>query len=579
MQRMHLIIHAASFLGRVWKLARPYWFSEERWRARGLLAAIVTLSLGLVFLLVAFNSWNRDFYNSLEQKNSEDAFALLLYFMFLAAMFIAVSIYRQYLQQMLQMRWRVWLTRQYLDDWLADRTYYRLELSRTATDNPDQRISEDLNAFTSGALGFTLGILSEGATLVSFVYILWTLSGPLSLHLAGLSLTIPGYMVWAALFYAVAGSVLTHYVGRRLIPLNFQKERLEADFRFSLIRVRENAEGVAFYRGESSESQSLRARVERIRANWWEIIRFTKRLNTFTIGYSQVAVVFPFVVALPRYMSGAISLGQLTQIASAFGQVQSSLSWFVDSYSQLAVWKASVDRLLTFNHALEEAKLAAARPDGIAIVADSAGLVVDDLNLDRPDGRPIVSGASFAIQPGEALLVTGSSGAGKSTLFRGIAGIWPYGTGRVRLPRDARILFLPQKPYIPIATLRDAVSYPAAAGAFDDQAIRAALSDCRLEGFVDRLDEAGNWSMTMSVGEQQRLAVARALLHRPEWLFLDEATSALDDKLERELYELLRARLPESTLISIAHRPAVSGYHTRRLEVVTEGTVSRLITA
>jgi putative ATP-binding cassette transporter len=576
---MHLIIHAASFLGKVWKLARPYWFSEERWRARGLLAAIVVLSLGLVYLLVAFNSWNRDFYNSLEQKNSQDAFVLLLYFMFLAAVFIAVSIYRQYLQQMLQMRWRVWLTRQYLDDWLADRTYYRLELTRTATDNPDQRISEDLNAFTSGALGFTLGILSEGVTLISFVYILWTISGPLTLPLAGHSLTIPGYMVWAALLYAVLGSVLTHYVGRRLIPLNFQKERLEADFRFSLIRVRENAEGVAFYRGEGSELQSMRARVERIRANWWEIIRFTKRLNTFTIGYSQVAVVFPFVVALPRYMSGAISLGQLTQIASAFGQVQSSLSWFVDSYSQLAVWKASVDRLLTFNHALEEAKLAAARPDGIATVADSAGLVVDALNLDRPDGRPIVSDASFAIRPGETLLVTGPSGAGKSTLFRGIAGIWPYGTGRVGLPRDARILFLPQKPYIPIASLRDAVTYPAAPGTFDDAAARAALRDCRLEGFVDRLDEIANWSMSMSVGEQQRLAVARALLHRPEWLFLDEATSALDEKLERELYELLRARLPESSLISIAHRPAVAGYHTRRLEVATDGTTSRLIVA
>lgn len=579
MQRMHLIIHAAGFLGRVWKLARPYWFSEERWRARGLLAAIVALSLSLVYLLVAFNSWNRDFYNSLEQKNSEDAFALLLYFMFLAAVFIAVSIYRQYLQQMLQMRWRVWLTRQYLNDWLADRTYYRLELSGRIADNPDQRISEDLNNFTSATLTLALGLLSEGVTLLSFMFILWTVSGPITLALAGVSLTIPGYMLWAALVYAIAGSVLTHYVGRRLIPLNFQKERLEADFRFSLVRVRENAEGIAFYRGELSESGSLLTRFERIRANWWEIIRFTKRLNAFTIGYSQVAVVFPFVVALPRYMSGAISLGQLTQIASAFGQVQSSLSWFVDSYSQLAVWKASVDRLLTFNHALEEAKLAAARPDGIAIVADSTGLTVDDLNLNRPDGRPIVSGATFAVQPGETLLIAGASGSGKSTLFRGIAGIWPYGSGRVALPHDASILFLPQKPYIPIATLRDAVSYPAAAGAFDDEAIRAALRDCRLEGFVDRLDEIANWSMTMSVGEQQRLAVARALLHRPEWLFLDEATSALDAKLERELYELLRARLPDSALISIAHRPAVAGYHTRRLEVATDGTASRLIAA
>jgi putative ATP-binding cassette transporter len=254
---MHLIIHAAGFLGRVWKLARPYWFSEERWRARGLLAAIVALSLGLVYLLVAFNQWNRDFFNALEQKQAEDALALLIYFAFLASIFIAVSIYRLYLRQMLEMRWRVWLTKQYLDDWLSDRTYYRLELSGRTADNPDQRISEDLNNFTSATLTLALGLLSEGVTLLSFMFILWTVSGPITLAIAGFSVTIPGYMLWAALVYAIAGSVLTHYVGRRLIPLNFQKERLEADFRFSLVRVRENAEGIALYRGERSESGSL----------------------------------------------------------------------------------------------------------------------------------------------------------------------------------------------------------------------------------------------------------------------------------------------------------------------------------
>jgi vitamin B12/bleomycin/antimicrobial peptide transport system ATP-binding/permease protein len=579
MLQMHLLIHAGTFLGKVWKLTRPYWFSEERWRARGLLAAIVALSLAVVYLLVAFNSWRRDFYNALEQKNSEDAFALLLYFGFLASVFITVWIYRAYLQQMLQMRWRVWLTRLYLDDWLADRTYYRLELTRTATDNPDQRISEDLNSFTSGTLTFTLGILSEGVTLLSFIYILWTLSGPLSLHLAGISLTIPGYMLWAALFYAVLGSVLTHYVGRRLIPLNFQKERLEADFRFSMVRVRENAEGIALYRGEASESESLRTRFERIRANWWEIIRYMKRLNTFTVGYSQLASVFPFIVALPRFLSGAISLGQLMQIASAFDQVQSSLSWFVTNYSDLAVWKASVDRLLTFNHVLEEAKLAAASAERVVISEDGGGVVAEDLRLDRPDGRPIITGASFAIRPGERLLVTGPSGAGKSTLFRGIAGIWPFGAGRVEFPRGARVMFLPQKPYIPIASLRDALSYPAASGTFTDEALREALRDCRLENFVDRLDETANWSMAMSVGEQERLAVARALLQRPEWLFLDEATAALDEATERELYELLRVRLPDSALVSIAHRPSVAVHHTRRMDLVAGETAMRPIAA
>jgi len=577
---MRLLIHAATFLGKVWKLTRPYWFSEERWRARGLLAAIIALSLGLVYLLVAFNEWNRDFYNALEQKNSEDAFALLLYFGFLAALFIAGSIYRLYLQQMLEMRWRVWLTRQYLSDWLADRTYYRLELTRTATDNPDQRIADDLRYFTTGTLTLTLGLLSEGVTLLSFVFILWKLSGPIALSLGGYSVTIPGYLLWAALLYALLGSALTHVVGRRLIPLNFQKERLEADFRFSLVRVRENAEGVALYRGESSESASLRARFERIRANWWEIIRFMKRLTAFTVGYNQVAIVFPFIVALPRYFAGVISLGQLMQIASAFGQVQSSLSWFVNNYADLAVWKASVDRLLTFNHALEEAKRAAARADGIVMAHGSTpDVVVENLQLDRPNGDPIVSGASFSIHPGERLLVTGPSGVGKSTLFRGISGIWPFGKGRVELPRRARILFLPQKPYIPIASLRDALSYPAAPGTFSDEALRAALHDCKLDGFVDRVDEVAHWSMAMSVGEQQRLAVARALLHRPEWLFLDEATSALDETTERELYELLRARLPDAALISIAHRPSVAVHHTRRMQIAADGMTARPIAA
>jgi len=579
MLRMHLLIHAATFLGKVWKLARPYWFSEERWRARGLLAAIVAMSLTVVYLLVALNRWNRDFFNALQEKDAQDAWALIVYFCLLAAVFIAVSVYQFYLQQMLEMRWRMWLTKQYLGDWLSDRTYYRLELGGYGTDNPDQRIAEDLRSFTGATLSLTLGLLTQGVTLASFMFILWEVSGPLSVNLGGLALVIPGYMLWAALAYALVGSVLAHYIGRRLIPLNFQRERLEADFRFSLVRVRENAEGVALYRGEPSESQSLLARFERILANWWEIIRFTKRLNAFTFGYNQAAVVFPYIVAMSRYLSGAIKLGELTQIAGAFGQVQGSLSWFVNSYADLAVWKASVDRLLTFNQALETAKLDAARTDRIVIGESATGVTAENLELDRPDGRPIVTGATFTIPPGERLLVTGPSGSGKSTIFRGLAGIWPFGAGRVGFPPRARSLFLPQKPYIPIASLRDAVTYPAAPGSFGDDALRAALRDCKLAPFAERLDEVANWSMALSVGEQQRLAIARALLHRPSWLFLDEATAALDETTERELYELLRTRLPDAAMVSIAHHPTVAVHHTRRLELATSGTTARLVAA
>ncbi len=580
MLNMRLLIHAGTFLGRVWKLAKPYWLSEERWRARGLLAAILALSFGLVYLLVVFNEWNRNFYNALGQKNAQDALDLLLYFSFLAALFIAASIYRLYLRQMLEMRWRVWLTRQYLGDWLADQTYYLLELQSHGTDNPDQRIAEDLRLFTNGTLTLSLGLVTEGVTLVSFIVILWEVSGPLSFAAAGTHITIPGYMLWAALAYAVLGSVLTHYVGRRLIGINFHRERLEADFRFALVRLRENAEGVALYRGEAPEATGLLERFERIRANWWELIRYTKRLTAFTVGYNQAAVVFPFIVASPRYFSGAISLGQLMQIATAFGQVQSSLSWFVNSYSDLASWKASVDRLLAFNHALEQAKLPGERSGGVRVVEGPAReIAAENLELALPAGRTIVSGGTFTLRPGERVLVTGPSGAGKSTLFRALAGIWPFGKGRVRIPRGAHVLFLPQKPYLPIGTLRGAVSYPAEAGAFADAAVRDALLACRLGAFVDRLGEADNWSLAMSVGEQQRLAVARALLQAPEWLFLDESTSALDEDTERALYELLRTRLAASTIVSIAHRPSVAAHHTRRLALVPHGAAMQLVAA
>ncbi len=563
-----------TFPRRVWAMTRPYWNSDERARAWGLLLAIVGLTLALVYLEVLFNSWYREFYNSLEQKNYDDFKDLILYFFFLASLFISGAIYKLYLTQMLGMRWRQWMTRHYINEWMGNQVYYRLELDKRGTDNPDQRIAEDLKLFTEGTLSLSLGLLSSIVTLVTFVSILWTVSGPITLF----GITIPGYMVWAALVYAIFGSVLTHYVGRPLIALNFQQERFEADFRYNLVRLRENAEGVALYRGEEPERQGLLTRFERIRGNWWSLMAYTKRLTGFTAGYSQMAVIFPFVVAAPRYFSGAMPLGGLMQINSAFSQVQSALSWFVNVYSTLANWRASVDRLLTFHSALESTGDEAGHKPAIPVEHDTLPTVrVEHLDLAIP-GRDtlVLADTSFEIKPGERLLITGPSGSGKSTLFRALAGIWPYGRGRIRVPTGATILFLPQKPYIPIGTLRDAVSYPAGAGAFDDAAMREALSACRLEHFTERLDDVQNWSMLMSGGEQQRLAVARALLHRPDFLFLDEATAALDDNNESHLYELLRQRLPQATLVSIAHRPAVAAHHARRLTLMPDGAHMRL---
>jgi putative ATP-binding cassette transporter len=575
-----LLIDARTFLGNVWKLSAPYWRSEEKWRAWGLLAAIVTLSLSLVYMLVLLNDWNRQFYNALEQKDERDFFALLGYFCFLAGIYIAVSVYETYLEQMLQMRWRIWLTRQYLDDWLGKQVYYRLELEHHGTDNPDQRIQEDMRLFTTGTLTLGLGVMREIVTLASFAVILWNLSGSLPLRLGESEVTIPGYLVWVALVYAIVGSALTYWIGRPLIRLNFQQEQREADFRYALVRLRENAEGVALYRGEAAENRNFGGRIERIRENWWDLMRITKRVNTFTIGYNQVAIVFPFFVAGHRFFSGAISLGGLTQIASAFGTVQSSLSWFVNTFQSLANWKASVDRLLTFHRALELAKAGQARHDGLDVQRDGERTVrAEHLDLVLPNGRTILADAAFAIEPGERIVLTGPSGSGKSTLFRALAGIWPFGRGRVRFPGNARVLFLPQKPYIPIGSLRDAVAYPSAAAEFGDDAIRSTLVDVDLPRVAEHLEDVQNWSLQLSGGEQQRLAIARALLHKPDWLFLDEATSALDEAGEKRLYDLVAQRLPKATLVSIAHRPAVAAFHGKRFRLVPDGERMRLAIA
>jgi putative ATP-binding cassette transporter len=573
----HRVARGWRFARRAWGLAAPYWSSEERWRARGLLFVIVALTLGMVFLTVQYNDWNRAFFEALQDKDFDAFGPLLVRFSVLAAIFIAVAVVRRYLTLMLQMQWRLWLTRQFLDRWFTDRVYYRLEVEHGTADNPDQRIADDLRMFTFNSLDLALGFLSSAVTLVSFVGILWLISGPLTLAVGSTTLEIQGYMVWVALLYAGVGSVLTHAVGRPLIGLNFQQQRVEADLRFGLVRLRENAEGVALYGGEKTERRDVDTRIGRIRDNWWQLMRYTKNLTVLTTGYDQLAEIFPVLVAAPRYFSGAISLGVLTQIGNAFGQVQGSLSWFVGSYAALASWKATVDRLLTFQDAIETARLQATQPGGVRIVPNGdTGVRADHIQLRLPDGRTIVPDMSLSVAAGERVLISGPTGAGKSTLFRALAGIWSFGSGDVHVPKDARMLFLPQRPYLPIATLREAAVYPAADGLVDDVRIREALGAVGLGAFVERLDDVDNWSMRLSGGEQQRLAIARAVLQRPDWLFLDEATAALDEASERELYGLLQCRLPETAIVSIAHRQGVAGFHTRHIVLACDGAEAAL---
>lgn len=552
----------------VWQLIKPYWVSEEKWKARGLLFVIVALALAAVYLEVLFNTWNREFYNALETKNYKVFTEQLWRFSYLAFTFIAVAIYRIYLTQSLQMRWRMWLTRQYMDRWLQHQAYYRIEQTGTA-DNPDQRIAEDLNLLTSATLSLSLGLLSSVVTLISFIGILWSVSGPISFMLASQEITIPGYMVWFAIAYAGVGSLVVGWVGWPLVSKNYFRQRFEADFRFGLIRVRENAEAVALYRGETEEAAQLGGRFQRIRDNWWGIMRTTKSLNLVSTFYSQFANIFPFLMAAPRYFSGAITLGGLMQISSAFGQVQGALSWFISAFSDLAEWKASVNRLAGFHAAVDAAH---EEREGVLVTANNVGaILIDRLILNVPSGPALTKEQTADIQAGQRILVAGPSGCGKSTLIRAIAGVWPYGAGSIEVPQQWKLLFLPQKSYLPIGTLRAAVAYPASENTYTDLAIKHYFDLCKLSHMKKFLDHSDNWSQRLSPGEQQRLAFVRALLTRPDALFLDEASSALDTETEELVYQLILQELPDAVIVSVAHRESVAKYHKMRWQFVADG--------
>jgi len=565
------MIRLRELLRDAWTLVRPYWFSEDRWAGRGLLLIVVALNLFIVFINVLLSKWYNLFYNSLQDKDVAAFWSLLLRFSWLAGLYIVAAVYQLYLNQMLQIRWRRWLTERYLGAWLADGAYYRMQLTAGETDNPDQRIAEDLRLFVTGALGLSIGGMRAVVTLVSFLGILWGLSGSATLPIGAHGITVPGYMVWVAFLYAVVGTWLTNLIGRPLIRLNFDQQRYEADFRFNLVRFRENTEGVALYRGEADEMRSFRERFAWVVQNWWAIMRRQKRLTWFTAGYGQAAVIFPFLVAAPRFFRGEIPLGGLMQTSQAFGQVQDSLSFIVTSYTDIAEWRAVILRLLGFERALGRVRAEAGVEGVRRELGAEANLALDRVDLQLPGGRPLLRDVTLDIRPGETALISGPSGAGKSTLFRAIAGIWPFGRGEIRMPRDGRVLFLPQKPYLPIGTLREVTSYPLPAAGIDDAVLREALEAVGLPALTGRLDEVAHWALSLSPGEQQRIAFARALVQKPAWLFLDEATSALDEETEARLYALLRERLPGTTIVSVGHRSTLRAFHARRLVVTPDG--------
>lgn len=440
-----------QFFRRTWAMITPYWRSEEKGKAWLLLAAVIGLSLFSVAISVWLNHWYKDFYNALEKKDTAAFWQQIGYFCAIAAVAILGAVYRLYLTQMLTIRWRAWLTEKHFARWLGNKNYYQLEQGGY-TDNPDQRISEDLNSFTSNTLSLGLGLLRNVVSLVSFSVILWGVSGSIDVF----GITIPGYMFWCALVYAGVGSWLTHLIGRRLIGLSNQQQRFEADLRFSMVRVRENAESIALYNGEANENQRLSTRFGKVWHNFWDIMKVSKRLTFFTAGYEQIAIVFAFVVAAPRYFAGKIELGELMQINSAFGNVQGNFSWFISAYADLAGWRATSDRLLSFQQAMDENEQ---RPAAIEVHAEGERLVVQGLGMNLADGRHLLTDANMIVEPGQRVMLSGRSGSGKSTLLRAMGHLWPAGHGSIRLPAK-RYLFLPQKPYLPIGTLKAVLSYP-----------------------------------------------------------------------------------------------------------------------
>src|SRR4051812_33066154 len=513
------------------------------------------------------NQWNNRFYNALQDRNWDTFVSELLFFCLLAGAYILLAVYQLYLNQWLQIRWRQWMTKAYLGNWLDGANHYRMQLLGDAADNPDQRIAEDIQMFVDRTMTIGIGLLSAMVTLGSFIVILWTLSVAAPLHLFGSEWNIPGYLVWAALIYALIGTYLTHLIGWPLVGLNFNQQRFEADFRFNLVRVRENSEQIALLKGEPAETDRLLQRFGRVVENWLLIMTRTKKLSFFTNFYSQVSIVFPYVVVSPAYFANKMQLGGLMQTASAFNSVQTSLSFFINVYRSLAEWRSVIQRLDGFNLSVAAAGAAAHTPPVVEGDENGEGRAVtlDDVAVSLPAGQHLVAADHVELSRGEHVLVTGPTGSGKSTLFRAIAGIWPFGSGRVVVPKNARVMMLPQRPYYPVGTLIAAVSYPSESGAYGRPQIVEALEAVGLAGLSLRLDEEAHWNRMLSLGEQQRLGIARALLQAPDFLFLDEATASLDEPSETALYRLIQERLPDAAGISIGHRSTLAAFHRRRL--------------
>ncbi len=553
----------------VWSMMRSYWKSEERWWARGLLTVIVLLSLGQVYMLVLLNQWHNEFYNALQNYDYPSFWPLIGQFTVIAFVYIIMAVYAVYLRQMLEIKWRTWMTRHYLRSWMAKQVYYKLQVLNSDMDNPDQRISEDINSFINLTLTLFLGFLKQFTTLMAFVFVLWNLSGVLEIPFGETVLSVPGYMVFLCLIYSTLGTWFAHKVGSRLISLNYDQQRFEADFRFNMVRVRENSESIAFYRGEQPELEGFDQRFKNVIKNFWGLMKRTKLLNFYINGYAQLAIIFPILMAAPKYFAGEMQLGGLMQTISAFGRVQDALSYFVDAYASIAQYVSVIRRLNGFTEHMEEVD--SLKSDFVVSNNNENKLALMNFSVDLPNGDSLVEGLQLDVKPGDYLLISGDSGAGKSTLLRALAEIWPYGKGQMSLPDSWRVMFLPQRPYLPLGTLRQAIFYPQSVPD-DSTDIGGMLDALGLSALKDKLDTVDDWSRILSLGEQQRIAFIRILLFKPQLVFLDESTSAMDESVEAKSYDMLKEYLPDMAVVSVGHRSSILSRHDMKLVLSGNGS-------